>query len=236
MSSLSTSAAMSASSALHADRVEDIGPHARRWLSVGMLFAHVAAGWGLMQIEGVRQAVTETAPMMVSWIAPPEPLPPAPPPPPAKPRVAPPKPAPVIAAAPTPAPQPVPTFTAPAPPTVATPVTAPEAPPAPPAPPAPAPPAAPKLVPASALRYVTLPQQVYPLASRRLGEAGTVMVRVVVDVRGSPRQVSLHQSSGFARLDEQALTAMRAARFQPCTDNGHAIECMAIAPLAYELD
>jgi len=92
------------------------------------------------------------------------------------------------------------------------------------------------LVPASALRYSTLPQQVYPLASRRMNEAGTVMVKVVVDVKGLPRQVSLQQSSGFARLDEQALAAMRAARFQPCTDGGQPVECMAIAPLVYELD
>ena len=69
-----------------------------------------------------------------------------------------------------------------------------------------------------------------------MGEAGTVQVRVVVDVQGLPRQVSLHRSSGFARLDEQALVAMRAARFQPCTDGGRPIECQAIAPLAYELD
>jgi protein TonB len=69
-----------------------------------------------------------------------------------------------------------------------------------------------------------------------MGEAGTVLVRVVVDVKGLPRLVQLHQTSGFVRLDEQALNAMRAARFQPCTEKGSPIECSAIAPLVYELD
>ena len=75
-----------------------------------------------------------------------------------------------------------------------------------------------------------------PMASRRLGEAGTVLLRVWVDAQGLPRQVSVHRSSGFARLDEQAIAAMREARFQPVTDGGSAIDWVVIAPLQYEID
>jgi hypothetical protein len=57
-------------------------------------------------------------------------------------------------------------------------------------------PAGPVALPASALRYVTMPRLVYPAAARRLGETGTALVRVVVDVNGLPREVTLHQSSG----------------------------------------
>ncbi|MFD2450348.1 energy transducer TonB [Ideonella paludis] len=64
----------------------------------------------------------------------------------------------------------------------------------------------------------------------RLGEQGTVLVRLVVDAQGLPTQVSLHKSSGHPRLDEQALQALRAARFVPYTRNGQALAWTAIAP------
>ncbi|WP_374427930.1 energy transducer TonB, partial [Ideonella dechloratans] len=96
-------------------------------------------------------------------------------------------------------------------------------------------PAGPVALPASALRYVTMPRLVYPAAARRLGETGTALVRVVVDVNGLPREVTLHQSSGHARLDQAALDAMRAARFQPYRVDGQPVEAVAIAPLAFQL-
>lgn len=104
------------------------------------------------------------------------------------------------------------------------------------APPPPEPVAAPVVVAASALRYTRLPQQVYPLTSRRLGEHGTVWVKVVVDVQGWPRLVQLHQSSGYERLDAQAVAAMQAARFQPHVEQGRAVEAVAIAALVYQLE
>ncbi|WP_137735455.1 energy transducer TonB, partial [Pseudaquabacterium pictum] len=64
----------------------------------------------------------------------------------------------------------------------------------------------------------------------------TVLLRVLVDAQGLPKQISLHKSSGFARLDEQALAAMRQARFQAVNDNGNAIEWVVIAPLQYDID
>ena len=75
-----------------------------------------------------------------------------------------------------------------------------------------------------------------PRLSRRARESGTVLLHVVVDVQGLPRSVTLRQSSGHPRLDEQAVAAMRAARFVPCTDNGRAVECEADAPIVYELE
>ena len=50
------------------------------------------------------------------------------------------------------------------------------------------------------------------------------------------QRFDLHQSSGFARLDEQALQAMRSARFQPLVDSGGAYEWLVIAPLQYDID
>jgi protein TonB len=86
------------------------------------------------------------------------------------------------------------------------------------------------------VRYVTLPPVEVPRASRRAGEHGTVWLRVVVDVAGQPAQVSVQRSSGFARLDEQALWAMRQARFKPHTEDGRAVEVEVIAPIEYPAD
>ena len=210
----------------------------RRLLVAGIAGLHVLALWGLLQVDTVRQAVREVSPLIVDFIAPeapPQPPPPPPPPPARAPRPAP-QPAPVITAAPTPAPAPAP-FVVPAPEPVPAPApTVVEAPPAPPAPvPPPAPPA-PKLLPATAVRYVVPPAIEVPMASRRLGESGTVLLRVVVDTAGLPKQVTLHKSSGHARLDEQAMGAMRQARFKPQTENGQPIEWIVIAPLQYEIE
>ena len=71
---------------------------------------------------------------------------------------------------------------------------------------------------------------------RRLREQGTVLLRLTVDAQGLPQNVALHRSSGHPRLDEQAVQAMRAARFKPRIEHGQAIEWSALAPLVYELD
>lgn len=225
-----------------------LSPAERRVLTASVAGAHVLALWGLMQIEGVQQLVQQQAPLVVEFltIAPPAnpPKPPPPPPPvrtpqPPRPTVAQPAPA-VVTAAPTPAPAPS-AFVVPEPPpqpVAAAPTPpAPAAPPAPPAPPAapPAPPA-PKAVPASALRYAVTPPIELPLASRRLGESGTVLLRVVFDTQGRAKQVTVLRSSGFSRLDEQALSAMRQARIAPYLDNGQPVEVVAQAPLVYELE
>jgi protein TonB len=88
----------------------------------------------------------------------------------------------------------------------------------------------------SAVRYLTLPPVEVPRASRRAGEHGTVWLRVVVDAAGLPVQVSVQRSSGHARLDEQALWAMRQARFKPHTEDGRAVEVEVVAPIEYPAD
>jgi protein TonB len=105
---------------------------------------------------------------------------------------------------------------------------------APPAPPAPPPP--PKVIPASAVQYLEPPVLEYPRASRRAGESGRVLLRVYIDETGLPRQVLLAQSSGFARLDDAALTAMKKARFKPYTENGQPTAGWAPAPIDFELE
>lgn len=46
------------------------------------------------------------------------------------------------------------------------------------------------------------------------------MVRVLIDVDGQPRQMSLDSSSGHDRLEQDAIHGVRKARFRPYTANG----------------
>ncbi|MFG6486689.1 TonB family protein [Roseateles sp. BYS78W] len=211
-------------------------PRSRRLLLVGIAVLHVLAFWGLSRVQDVKRKLVEVAPVVVRLIAPAEPPKPLPPTPVAMPEMkvpaltmveppliavaAAPAPSPVVAALPPPPPTPVPVQATPAPPVQVTP------------PPTPAI----KRIPASAVRWLKEPRMTWPLMSRRLKESGVVHVRVVVDVKGLPREVALAKSSGFARLDEQALLDIRTARFVPQTENGQPIEWEVIAPMSYELD
>lgn len=218
----------------------DLTARDRRLLVSGVALAHLLGLWVLLQGDSVRRAVREVAPMMVDVIAPPQPNQP-PPPPPSAPREQPapalsaPAPQPTLLAAPTPQAPTAETFSAPALPAAPAPeAVAVPASPAPPAPPATAPPPAPrKVINASAVRYLLEPPVEVPRASRRAGEHGVVWLRVVVGVQGLPLQVSVSRSSGHSRLDEQALWAMRQARFRPHTEDGRAIEVEVTAPIEY---
>ena len=50
----------------------------------------------------------------------------------------------------------------------------------------------------SQVAYIDRPAPIYPVSSRRQGEQGTTMVRVLIDIAGRPTQVSVEKSSGFA--------------------------------------
>jgi protein TonB len=73
---------------------------------------------------------------------------------------------------------------------------------------------------ASQLGYLVAPNPIYPARSRKAGEQGTVLVRVLIDVAGRPSQVSLQSSSGHPALDESAVSAVRAAQFRPYSEGG----------------
>lgn len=80
-----------------------------------------------------------------------------------------------------------------------------------PAAPAPAPAASAKVeLPSSDADYLQNSAPPYPPISKRLGEQGKVLVRVLIGADGVPQKTELRQSSGFDRLDQAALaTAMR---------------------------
>ena len=68
--------------------------------------------------------------------------------------------------------------------------------------------------------YLKNPPPAYPRASRRLGEQGTVIVRVFISTQGLPEKAEVRTSSGFARLDQAALEAVQRWRFVPGRRSG----------------
>lgn len=219
---------------------------------------HAAGIWALQSgMSRPPEPQIIAAEVIAQFIAPPAPEPPAPapaaPPTPAPPKPQP-KPEPVK---PQPAPKPV--QKAPLlPKAIADPTPAPNAPTgtldsAPPAPvadatpPAPAAPAAPPSAPAqpsgaavqlpsSNAAYLNNPRPSYPSISRRMGEQGKVLLRVLVDENGLPQQIEIKQSSGFDRLDKAALASVQRWRFVPGKRNGVPEAMWNIVPVNFVLE
>ncbi len=72
-----------------------------------------------------------------------------------------------------------------------------------------------------------------PSISTRLGEFGKVMVRVQVGTDGKVLQVQLAKSSGFARLDDNALATVVRWRFKPGTQGGTPVVMWVEQPVNY---
>ncbi|VVD60650.1 energy transducer TonB [Pandoraea communis] len=108
--------------------------------------------------------------------------------------------------------------------------------PTPPAPPAPAPAPAPSGPIEGLAVKCEEPRTVYPTQSRRVGEEGTVTLRLVIDTRGVVSSANVVKSSGFPRLDQAARTAALAMRCAPPIQNGRAVEAAATKPFNFNLN
>jgi periplasmic protein TonB len=73
----------------------------------------------------------------------------------------------------------------------------------------------------------------YPALSQRRGEAGTAYVRFVVGLTGKIEDVELKKSSGFSRLDEAAMAAMRASACRPYVENGTPVRAAYTQPFTF---
>lgn len=199
----------------------------------GALLAGVAFT-GVLQVAERPKARA----LVVLDLMPPPPPPSAPPPPPAEPRPD------------TPAPQvetpvvPTPIVRVPAVPMIAvtSPAPSPEPAPAPSTPPRPAPPAMPAPAPPvvadlgdlSASMVSARPPS-YPLASRRAREQGTVVISVRLGPDGRVDDASIAHSSGYDRLDQAALEAVRRWRWSPTVRDGAQVEVVGLVRIPFVL-
>ena len=89
--------------------------------------------------------------------------------------------------------------------------------------------------PAQDLKTANRVDPTYPPASRRAGEQGTVRLKVLVDTNGRASNVQVTQSSGFTRLDEAAMDAVRKWRFVAATDGTNKIQAYTQVAVTFKL-
>jgi len=89
--------------------------------------------------------------------------------------------------------------------------------------------------PAQDLKTANRVDPTYPPASRRAGEEGTVRLKVLVDTNGKASNVQVTQSSGFTRLDQAAMDAVRKWRFVAATDGTNKIQAYTQVAVTFKL-
>jgi protein TonB len=75
----------------------------------------------------------------------------------------------------------------------------------------------------------------YPLLSKRRDETGTVYVSFVVGLTGQIQNIELKKSSGYGRLDDAALEAMRESSCKPYLENGEPVRAAYTQPFNFSL-
>jgi len=65
---------------------------------------------------------------------------------------------------------------------------------------------------------------VYPGMSKKLKEEGTVLLKILVTKEGRVADIEIKNSSGFKRLDDAAVKAIKRWKFNPATQAGAAID------------
>jgi protein TonB len=187
----------------------------------------------LVEPPPLRVTLAEPPPMVPEMKPEPRPPEPAAAPPPPRPRPAPkPEPAPAspsVAAPPAveaPAPEPPPLLTAPSAghaPEVAAPQ---------PEPPRPAP----VTPPVYNAAYLSNPPPPYPVAARRRGQEGVVLLSVLVSEAGLPKEIKLARSSGAPVLDEAALEAVKGWKFVPARQGERSVAAWVEVPIRFRLE
>jgi protein TonB len=84
--------------------------------------------------------------------------------------------------------------------------------------------------------YLENPLPQYPSRSRRLGEQGRVVLRVLVNAGGSADALQVRESSGHTRLDNAARDTVRRWRFVPAKRGETPIPAWVLIPISFSLE
>ncbi len=77
----------------------------------------------------------------------------------------------------------------------------------------------------------------YPTQALHARMQGTVLLRVLVDESGTPQEVIVEKSSGYALLDRSAREqVMRGWKFQPATLQGKTVRAWAHVPVTFNVN
>lgn len=83
--------------------------------------------------------------------------------------------------------------------------------------------------------YLNNPPPDYPMAARRMGLQGRVMLHVEVLANGICGQINIQKSSGYAMLDNAALQKVKTWRFSPASQLGRAVDKWFMIPVQFSL-
>ena len=92
------------------------------------------------------------------------------------------------------------------------------------------------VLPSSDADYLHNPPPAYPRMSRRMGEQGTVLLRVFISAEGRAEKADIRTSSGYARLDEAALETVQRWRYVPGKRAGQPEAMWFNVPIRFVLD
>lgn len=86
------------------------------------------------------------------------------------------------------------------------------------------------------LQYASAPPPTYPPEALRSGQAGTVLLQVLVDTDGRPLQVDVARSSGHRSLDRAARRHVLAHwTFRPAVQDGRPVQAIGLVPVEFAL-
>lgn len=83
--------------------------------------------------------------------------------------------------------------------------------------------------------YLNNPRPAYPMAARRMGWEGRVVLNVEVLAEGACGGISVFQSSGHEVLDNAALRTVKGWRFVPASRGGHPVTQWFKVPIQFSL-
>ncbi|MET0292002.1 MAG: energy transducer TonB [Steroidobacteraceae bacterium] len=87
-----------------------------------------------------------------------------------------------------------------------------------------------------AVDYLKPPSPRYPASAKAARVQGTVLLRVLIDRDGKPRDVVVQRSSGSAQLDAAARESVLQALFRPHRENGEARSALVTIPIEFALN
>ena len=88
----------------------------------------------------------------------------------------------------------------------------------------------------STVEYLREPSPHYPPQSRKLREQGLVVLRVLIDEKGTACNIEIESSSGYARLDVAAREAVAKAAFRPYVEDGTPRRALVRIPIEFSLN
>ena len=83
-------------------------------------------------------------------------------------------------------------------------------------------------------RTIYDPEPEYSEEARKAKYQGTVILQVVIDAEGRPRDIRTARTLGLG-LDEKAIEAVRTWRFQPAMKDGRAVAVLVNIQVSFRL-